>query len=679
MKLYKKTLASLLALCLLLSGCVKPQEEEQEQRDKTISEIAIPGMIEFCVDEAGEYYYYAVTGESTIFKCAMDGTPVAQYTVDADNGEPDVLSFMEDQLSMAVNLSGLSIYGDTLYCFRNAKSTLLAVDISTGEDRLLATLDGIYNVCQMAAGTSSLMIMNIGESGRKYYVYQTDAGVLEPVPVDRLQNVAYAGGDTYWLNVRDEDDSYYFQEYQADTGALSEKYASNFTYELTVMTYDKETGLLYGTLYSAQYLCFNPREPRNVSRFVAQPVYLTPTSFQAAGNRLYILDKEKEIMYHFDPAAFVMENKTLKGYVTSEFSVTEWAGYNIDLEVISWEELALKVLAEDRDYDFVIMTTDMAEAVSLRDAMAYLPIPEETIADYWAECWPCVKQGATHNGDIWMLPLEVYARGLVYNEQNLAEYDLSMENIDTMPDLCEAVKLLHANGESGWYELQPMQEPLLQEYLWKQQKEDTMNFDTPEFRAIMEFIREEYSGNDYTDAYYRNSFINLNSWEGETEEEWKLPAVEREAARLKRNAARIYLNETRAGSTWELERYAGAEGIRVRSVPGMFGTEETVQISAQFLILNPNSENKEELMEFVADMAETYIADPSKFLSSNAERYGQDIVLHDICELYRNGEMVFCLPRELFRNYYLYVTGTELDPDEVVQELNRVVNMYYGE
>lgn len=78
-------------------------------------------------------------------------------------------------------------------------------------------------------------------------------------------------------------------------------------------------------------------------------------------------------------------------------------------------------------------------------------------------------------------------------------------------------------------------------------------------------------------------------------------------------------------------------------------------------------------------MSETYIANPETYLSANAERYPEEIVVRDVCELFRNGEMVFGLPEDLFDSYYYYVLGSDLNPDEVVKELNRVVNMYYGE
>ena len=323
----------LLLLCLFLSGCSGRTQEQKAQKEKIISEISIPGVTEFCMDEAGEYYYYTVSGESVIYQCTAEGTPVAQFMVDADDSQPEVLGYMGENPAETIDLSCLCIYEDTLYCYRYYKGTLLAVDISTGKSRLLTTFEEPYSILKMSAGANTVMLLSYGEAEKEAFVYHIDTQVLEPVPVEHLLGIAGAGGDTYWLNVKDEEEQIYFQEYQADTGVLSEAYASNFTEELTEMTYEKETGLLYGTLYSEQYLCFSPKEAQQVSRFQGQPVYESPTSFQAVGGRLYILDREQETVYHLAPNDFVVENKPLKGYVTSELVVSEWAGYTIDLEL----------------------------------------------------------------------------------------------------------------------------------------------------------------------------------------------------------------------------------------------------------------------------------------------------------------------------------------------------------
>ena len=131
--------------------------------------------------------------------------------------------------------------------------------------------------------------------------------------------------------------------------------------------------------------------------------------------------------------------------------------------------------------------------------------------------------------------------------------------------------------------------------------------------------------------------------------------------------------------SWAYEKYAGAEGFRACPMPGMTAGDTTVQVSADILIVNPNTSNLEETLNFVRDMSESYIANPDRYLSANQEMYPQDVLTQDILGLYSQGRLVFRLPQELFTSYWYYCQGRESDRESVIKELNRTVSMYYGE
>ncbi len=141
------------------------------------------------------------------------------------------------------------------------------------------------------------------------------------------------------------------------------------------MTYAREEDCLYGMVMGiGEYVRFTPRQADSVTRFQAQH------SFDRSGlyirdERLYLSDSTVGEVYSFDTTAYITDNAPLKGYVLDLADAPDYAGYNVMLEELSWDELALKVLAQDADYDFVILNTDMPEALALRDALAYEPIP----------------------------------------------------------------------------------------------------------------------------------------------------------------------------------------------------------------------------------------------------------------------------------------------------------------
>lgn len=167
-----------------------------------------------------------------------------------------------------------------------------------------------------------------------------------------------------------------------------------------------------------------------------------------------------------------------------------------------------------------------------------------------------------------MLPLNLNARGLVYNENNLKQCGIDMDEITDMEDLCAAAKKLYEEGKEGKYGLLYPVENLLKEYIWKEQGEESFSFDTEEFAALLDFMTGEYG----VSAPFRNSYVAMYAWE-----------------------------------------------------------------------------------------------------------YPEDDYSKELYDLYARGNIMFGLPEGLFDSYYRYCEGTELNREAVVAELDRKVNMYFGE
>lgn len=170
----------------------------------------------------------------------------------------------------------------------------------------------------------------------------------------------------------------------------------------------------------------------------------------------------------------------------------------------------------------------------------------------------------------------------------------------------------------------------------------------------------------------------MNAWEFLYDENSSLTYMEQYQQEIRRQAETVYMEEV-SGYNWEYEKYIGAEGIRVCAVPGLITTESPAAVKADVIVINPNTVNKEGVFSFLTDLSEAYLADPATYLSADSANYDQDIVIRDVCSLYENGEILFGLPDDLFEIYWRYVWGQETDQEKVIDELNRTVNMYYGE
>lgn len=660
----------LMAICFFACACGKKVEEEKEQADRTISRYEMPGLLGYCVDEAGEYLYCTVKGSSSVYQYGADGSFIKEIAVVADAEEEDVQVYPDD-------LTSLCIRGNSLYCFRERNGCLIEINTETGEGRVCGRLTGIPTIRKVAAQQDTLLLLMFPEMG---------VGILQTVLLD-LQTgefttlaiespIAITSGmeGDYWVEAYD-DNGFYFQKYNTDTNLFSEQYRTNFAEELSDITYVQEENAIYGYMPAEfQYVRLVPEQATVAARFPAQRLYTYESNMMMAGVCLFVSDNTLENIYSFEPLAYVEDNTPLKGYVLDLANVPDWSGYNIDLEELSWDALALKVLAGDSDYDFVVLNTDMAEALAIRNAMAYYPIPEKRIARYLQECHPFVREAATYRGDIWMLPVNLYASGVVYREDTLTEYGISMENIRTYEDFCIAARVLFDAGQSNHFSVGYPVSALLKEYIRLNRKEGTVDFNTEEFRKLLDFVKGEYG----VGAGFRSSYVQINFMDYLDFYDMDVDDVERQDLIWEAFLKTVCFEQV-TGYNWDYEKYEGKEGFHVCGVPTLSGEEGTFPVLADIIIINPNAPNLDAVLDFVEDMSNNYIEVSGRHLSAEESVYGTDIFSRELYALYSNGEIDFELPDELFTSYYSYIADEIMDKEKVIAELNRTVNMYFGE
>lgn len=660
----------LMAICFIVCACGKKAGEEKEQADRTISRYEMPGLLGYCVDEAGEYLYCTVKGSSSVYQYGTDGSFIKEIAVVADAEEEVVQVYPDD-------LTSLCIHGNSLYCFRERNGCLIEINTETGEGSVCGRLTGIPTIRKITAQQDTLLLLmfpEIGSGIMQAVLLDLETGEFMTLAVENPIAVTSGKGGDYWFEALD-DSGLYFQKYDTSAGAFSERYRTNFVEELSDITYVQEENAIYGYMPAElQYVRLVPEQALVAARFPAQRLYTYESNMMMAGRRLFVSDTTLGNIYSFEPLAYVANNKPLKGYVLDLANVPDWSGYNIDLEELSWDALALKVLAGDSDYDFVILNTDMPEALALRDAMAYYPIPENRIVRYLEECYPFVREAATYRGDIWMLPVNLYASGVVYREDNLAEYGISMENIQTYEDFCAAARVLYDAGQSNHFSVGYPVTALLKEYIRLNRKEGTVNFDTEEFRRLLDFVKGEYG----IGASFRSSYVQINFMDYLEFYDMDVDDVERQDLIWEAFLKTVCFEQV-TGYNWDYEKYEGKEGFHVCGVPTLSGTEGTYPVLADIIIINPNAPNLDAVLDFVEDMSNNYIEVPGRHLSAEESIYGADTFSREVYALYSNGEIDFALPDELFTSYYSYIADEIKDKEKVIAELNRTVNMYFGE
>lgn len=678
-----------LCLCLLsgflimLCGCGKSEEKSPEITAE-VTEFSIENLLEFCVHPESGDLYCSRAGESAIYHYDAEGKYVEHFPVTADE-DRELRMFMLGVDGYEQELRGLCINGDTLYCCRMAKQTLMSLNLTTGESRVCMDTENI-TIHKAETLGKTILLYGIVNAGPGEPFDNTVALILLDLNTGEWEELSVGGqpmgitkdreSGVYWIAGYEEGTGYFLQNYDPERGRLSERYMTGLQDIIADIAYIPEEKALYGYVMSTmEYVKMVPEEAQAISRFLVRHLTDGTTRMQVKGEKLYVQDRQLGKVYAFYPEGYLAKNKPLKGYVLQTADIDNWLGYNIDLEKIGWEELALKVLAGDADFDFVILSTDMPEVLAMRNAMTYQPIPKESIADYWENCQPFIREAAVWQGDVWMLPLNVQAEGIVYRQEKTAEYGIEMTQLSTWEELYLFAEALYEDGKGNYYALpNPLYEGV-QYYTEAMVRDGHIEYDTPWFREILE------QQNIWKNADFWNSFIDIgrepNRGYSDTEDE-SLSWAERNEKRWTNFLNKVYFEYVGAEDGRGFEKYEGRDGFRVCRAPQRGEKDDYVRVVADVLIVNPRSAKLEDALRFAADMAASYLENPSKHLSARTELYGEDAYTEDILTLYSQGRLCFGYPNEIFAPYYAYIRG-DLDADAMIEELNKKVNMYLGE
>lgn len=683
----KKTLI-FLCLCflggllILLEGCGETAEEPEEAA-VGVTEFTVENLLEFCVHPESGDLYCSISGESAICHYDSQGKYVERFPITADTDQ-EVFMIRLGVEGYDQELTGLCIEGNTLYCYRWAKQTLMSLDLVTGENRVCTDMENITIHKAEALGNTILFygILNkeVGEGGAstaKLLLLDLDTGEWgelsaggQPMGITKDRE-----GGVYWIIGHEEETGYFLQKYDPEKRTLSERYETGLQDHIGDIVYVPEKKALYGYVLSTmEYVKLVPEDARAISRFKVRPLQWGMPRMQAKEERLYVQGGQPGVVYAFHPEGYLAKNKPLKGYVLQTADIDNWLGYNINLEKISWEDLALKVLAGDADFDFVILSTDMPEVLAMRNAMTYQPIPEESISDYWENCRPFIREAAVWQGDIWMLPLAVRTEGIVYNGDRLGEYGIEIPQLKSWEELYRLAERLYEDGKVNYYGVRAPWYYDIQYYTEAMVQNNRIEYDTPEFRQLLERART------WKDADLWNSYINIANEPnmGHSEEDRTLSWEEQEERRWRNFLGKVYFEQVGTDSGWGFEKYQGRGAFRVCRVPRRGEADDYVRVSADVLIINPRSANPEDVLKFAADMASAYVNNPAAYLSARPELYGEDAYTRDILALFEQGRLCFGYPDEIFSPYYSWLAG-EADEDAMIEELNQKVNMYLGE
>ncbi|MBR6537069.1 MAG: hypothetical protein IKT67_07685 [Lachnospiraceae bacterium] len=320
-------------------------------------------------------------------------------------------------------------------------------------------------------------------------------------------------------------------------------------------------------------------------------------------------------------------------------------GYRIDRRNFVEEEMdkfALKVLAQDKDFDLCMVDTSHSISYNLKENGVFYPLNEVPgIEEYLDACFPYVREAATdEDGLIWMLPIEVNILGLVMDGDKVSEYDFS---------------------DSMTYEAYFRAQEALSE-------EERSQTDTPWVLFVKHFFRQYFGQNDTVDtAAFRNTMTLFSEY---------FDCINGYSAGGDGRPA-IYHCASDAFDYGAYYMTAFAENKVVYPMPKV--TEEDKNSgTCLFLAVNPESDRLEETLQYLGDWIAYTTKQTEQPLFFADRMVGQDTYERSLYELYQNGEISFAIEAEITEGYRDVIEDvTKLDA--YVTETDRKLKVYLKE
>ena len=660
-----KTVALLvLLLACMLGGCGQREQSSNQQQENTQYPYAEPFYYADTVNcsaitaDANGLLYTATYGDRTqeIKVYDLDGVCIEKAVLNASHGGASLMEASEGALYLMVPEV------DCLY-------VLYEIDLETWKARQLYSFYGYDYINNLVRIGDYVYVMGRLENPeqKEYELYSPDTFFkyngevigrlsvtaeipeLELLPIEFPKDIFSTTNHTLGVYGYTEDRGYVIMEYIPETGEVKEvvqKDGANYSlFEQCEEGYLflQNERLIYGAMDGSTAEAEVLNEDMRTTRIIYNGGFVFLKNYQGDIKRIYVKGELKG-------------NKTiqfLSSAWVSESDMPYGCGYQMEQMILDAESFALKVLAQDRDFDVYLLSSREGTSYNLKKNGAFYPLNEiEGVQEYLDACFPYVKEAAINeDGDIWMIPVAIAMPGLVYNKAYCAKQGVDFTQMD-LAEFIDFTDLVAAEDSDQVFISQLMlREQLFGQYL---QKYDT--FDTQLLR-------------DYAEQFKKSKSWGLNMLVFDL-----MPKFE--------NRTMVDFYYDYCVYQWELHQYKDALGdwdaIGMTSMPKMEEDMANVGILT-FLMVNPQSENLEEALQYISDFSKYMLKQKDSFMLADETTYTDTPFTKDCYEVYANGAIQFEMDFSIYVDQlYAYANG-EMTLEDMVAEMERRRKVYVGE
>ncbi len=333
------------------------------------------------------------------------------------------------------------------------------------------------------------------------------------------------------------------------------------------------------------------------------------------------------------------------------------AGSEIQMNQLNDEGFALTVLSLDKSYDMAMISSDQGVANDIKEKGSFYPLNDVPgVSEYLDGCFPYIKEAVTDTeGNICMLPITVEIPLIVYNEKNC--FDNSIVLSSELEPFVGAVKQASAVSEYYGCTRYWLVKTQLAGYL-----ADNTTFDTEEFRQLAVLLKEQCTENVFKGNF--ELYPALMTAQSGTEDRYYTHIYEK-------------LLFTELLYRFQQIALIDDENLCAISMP-LSKNGKSIAVCT-FLCVNPYSDRLSETLGFIENTVSSMSTKRNSCMLSDLSTYEHTPLAKDLYSIYKNGEICFQIPSEIYANDFERYCSDEITLDKFISEADCKLSAYLNE
>lgn len=667
----RRFLLLLLAAALIISGCSASSEGMSDDNENLVPylsfEVDYNNVKAFCGDEKGGLYVISGMFGEPLYMTYYDenGAEISENKLEYNNAS-DML-FYDNRLYIAYSGYkadyGTGAFVDT-YDIETAATESCCYFQDLSSIKSVAFIDGkiaAIGTDKAKTGLKCGYLWN-GTEEVTYQgtaIYTQEGEVIEtPFPMEMCgaENCLIIYGC-------DNENGYYFRTYE--NNRLSEPVYTNQLGRIKGLAGFGENCFVTQSANRANYetlLAGNTEEGSAAEIFTNVFITGEYSEIKTNGNFCWFINNVSGKIERIYLPAYYKGNQTIRMLCSYHSDGTPFTcGYNIETEKYGNEELALKILAQDSDYDICYVNSRAGAAGNIRDKGSFYPLNEVNgVEEYLDKLFPYLREACiTENGEIWCIPVNIDGQVHFYNEENIKKTGFDLHNM-TIEEYFDYIDYMKSEGYSekvcrnSW----TFSEMALLKYL-----AENNSFDTQHFRDTAQLIKRRFN--------CMNSDGTVNT------SEFMYSSLNLQQEFLTGDVSGIY-------SEMDMLRISGRfyylwnEDMRAAPVPDYYTSGKNL-VNVIFIAVNPSTDNLAVSLDYISALTEYLSGQTDTFMLSDKTMYSDTTCAADLYDIFANGVIGYAYPDELYRTDFTRFLSGEITIDEFIAEADRKLSAYRSE